>query len=624
MRPPHSAHRSWFALLLMFAPALAMPAWAIINPTFTPTDLIRASLQIVLLEVPPPKDGVMTAQVIETLRGPAWPQKTLRIEWDRQDEAVASQVAGALGGDPRTHAILLLNPKGSAIQIGTHWFAVEKREDRWILQRDGEDRFSVWAGSAAMLARAVRYVATDARAHFPVRSEMSWGGDLRLGRLAGKANGCLVADFGGAIGFCAVVLCDGGDRIYQIRDGRALDITVRTKLSTASRVATTGDFNGDGRLDLALWDGKLLQIASQGADGTFSTRAVEGLTDCVSLSPIAAGTRETGLVAGTSQGPVLIVSNERGTYTARPVGKSIERLGSGGYCVVADFSNDGRCDLMQLFSSGMLFWSAEVPGRFAAPVELEVPLVKNPSAAVCGDFDADGQLDLVVTGEAGIVLLGREGDRWQALTHITGELAYHGNANRPNVSGSWPADINNDGRQGLALLYADRNPMLFFNRGFACFGLARELALSDGNNAPAAADAADPFGVPSTEAKLPAAEALQRGQLTGAILDINGDGVPDLLGVDLKGEVWALLGKRAEGRTAGVSLVLPASAQEAVTVRLIQKKRTVGMYLVRPGVPATAGRADPAPLTVQWTSTDGTLRTQSITGVQPTRVEIAP
>ena len=129
MRPSRFPHRSRFALLLMLASALAMPAWAIINPTFTPTDLIRASSQIVLLEMPPPQDGLMTAQVIETLRGPAWPQKTLRIEWDRQDEAFAEQLAGALEEDPRTRAILLLNQKGSAIQIGTHWFAVEKREE---------------------------------------------------------------------------------------------------------------------------------------------------------------------------------------------------------------------------------------------------------------------------------------------------------------------------------------------------------------------------------------------------------------------------------------------------------------------------------------------------------------
>ena len=72
-------------------------------------------------------------------------------------------------------------------------------------------------------------------------------------------------------------------------------------------------------------------------------------------------------------------------------------------------------------------------------------------------------------GEGGPAMLcRREAGQWANQACVTCELAYHGDQNAPRVVGAAGADVNSDGRQGVALFCAERKPMLFFNRGFAC------------------------------------------------------------------------------------------------------------------------------------------------------------
>ena len=58
------------------------------------------------------------------------------------------------------------------------------------------------------------------------------------------------------------------------------------------------------------------------------------------------------------------------------------------------------------------------------------------------------------------------------------------NLNAPQIVSITPWDINADGRQGVALFYAGIAPKCFFNRGFGCFGLARELLIDNNLLAP--------------------------------------------------------------------------------------------------------------------------------------------
>jgi hypothetical protein len=288
-----------------------------------------------------------------------------------------------------------------------------------------------------------------------------------------------------------------------VKGHEPVDITSKLRLSTASKLATLGDFNGDGRMDLGLWDRDRVQVALQTAEGTFhlQTTAVK-LKDCLSFATLAVGEpARAGLFAGTADGPVLLIPDDDGVFDTREVtltaeGANRSDLGPGGTCAVADFNVDGHSDIVELFTGGIVFYAGTAPGQFKTPIGKRVGTVASPCSSVCGDYDADGRLDLVVAGEDGIALLSCDQNRLFAnVIGDTGELAYHGNMNRSSVIGCVPCDVNSDGRQSVALFGPSRCPMILFNRGFACFGWARELDMAETGRAPVEfADPLNPFG----------------------------------------------------------------------------------------------------------------------------------
>jgi hypothetical protein len=406
------------------------------------------------------------------------------------------------------------------------------------------------------------------------------------------------------------------------------------KLATASKQAVCGDFDGDGRLDLAFWDGATLKVATRAADGTFgAAKAAAKLPECASLDCIDVGAKAgSGLVVGTAGEPLLLTPDGAGGFTSKPLAggaakELLKDMGSGGCCAVADFDKNGICDVMQLFTGGVLVYTGQGPGQFKAPEKVGGGLAKNPCCAICGDFDNDGWLDVVTGGADGLALFCREGtQQYGNRTHITGELAYHGNANQPEIVGGTLSDVNGDGRQGVALFYPKRNLLLFFNRGFGCFGWARELDPSGAAATPGAEVVVDPLAPPKQ--KLKALEALQQGQAAGTALDLNGDGVQDLLAVDTaEQKVWAVLARRDDGQPARMLLLsLGAKATGPLTVTVRDKQRSTGMYVLRPGSPAFICRPQAGPVTLEWVGANGQAASRKAVVAKPgvTRLELTP
>jgi hypothetical protein len=140
------------------------PALGIINPRFTPADLIRTSSQIILLRVFAPQEKYVEAEVVETLQGEALDEKKLKLDFADAEDLSTDEITDALGGVKAADAVLLLakrqrqggdTPVGF-LQIGTQWFAVYRKQGRLCLDKDKRDMFAIWAGSARMLAKAIR------------------------------------------------------------------------------------------------------------------------------------------------------------------------------------------------------------------------------------------------------------------------------------------------------------------------------------------------------------------------------------------------------------------------------------------------------------------------------------
>ena len=182
-------------------------------------------------------------------------------------------------------------------------------------------------------------------------------------------------------------------------------------------VALSGDFDGDGRWDVALLDARgrgAIALAGVGL-GEFSSRAVE---------------------AGWSTAP----------------------LGAGARALAGDFDGDGRHDiaLVGAGTAGGMLVAFSKDGAFRT-IEARAPglaaRASDPSAlAVVGDFDADGRDDVALVGGAGwtdiVLVYSRAEDVFEVVFAAAPELAARAVGARFLVS----TDVDGDGCSDLALL----------------------------------------------------------------------------------------------------------------------------------------------------------------------------
>jgi len=221
----------------------------------------------------------------------------------------------------------------------------------------------------------------------------------------------------------------------------------------------------------------------------------------------------------------------------------------------------------------------------------------------CGDFDANGLPDLLVTGQIGCrMLINRGSGRLEEKFLESGEIPY---ISKEQVIGGAVCDINLDGREDVLLLYANMGAHIFFNRGFRCFGHAIPLDFAN-----------------STLASAP---SINEGQQAATIADVDGDDAPDMVVVTTDGDLWVLGRSARKPPVLGITVRLrPGVTAGPVRLVAFDGTRCLGVRNLGPAAPLYFGKAEKGPFTLKWRLPGGTEEAKNIVVLAPLEFEVPP
>jgi hypothetical protein len=315
------------------------------------------------------------------------------------------------------------------------------------------------------------------------------------------------------------------------------------------QAAVVGDFNGDGKLDIVsiaggAWE---IDIALGNGDGTFQAPVKNTYSFPSNTSPYALaagdfnGDGKLDLAVWCTYAPndynemLIFMGNGDGTFTysntyPAPTAYFFAQSGSNAL-YVADFNGDGKLDLAALAP----YCTSNLPcvtvyigngdGTFQTPVSYSTvdpnhPLEYNVYGMAVGDLSGDGKPDITVTEGNGIAVLLNNGNG----TFGTATYYDSGVAGLTTQTGVAIGDVNGDKKNDIVATSVHNGDLiLFLNQGSGTFVSKGSVAQTPGAGMSWLVDMAD----------------------------INGDKKLDLVVADGAGEIWTFYGKGDGTFTAG-------------------------------------------------------------------------
>ena len=314
------------------------------------------------------------------------------------------------------------------------------------------------------------------------------------------------------------ILLGNGDGTFQLASNIPAG---RNPISIA-----VGDFNGDNRLDLAVTDSgnNTLSILLGNGDGTFQAPVSYGTgvgPTSVMLGDFNGDHRLDVVVANSGGSTVsVLLGNGDGTFQSRlDYATGSAPLAAPDAVAVADLNGDGRLDLVVGNGAAIgVVLLGNGDGTFKPAVSDDGLL----SSVALGDFNSDDKLDLVGAGPVGLNRL---------VTLLTGNGDGSFNAGNRVATGvcqnRYPlaADFNGDGKFDLAIMGGSST-----QSGFCVAPHHLDVLVLTGNGD-------GTFQAPVTFTATDAANLI----LGAASFDLNGDHAPDLVTVNSDNTVSILL-----------------------------------------------------------------------------------
>jgi uncharacterized repeat protein (TIGR01451 family) len=298
-------------------------------------------------------------------------------------------------------------------------------------------------------------------------------------------------------------------------------------VGSSPQSVVVGDFNGDGRQDLAVLNttSNTVSILLGNGDGSFQTAKNFNCGNNPSSLAVGDfnGDGKLDLVVfmfGNSSSAVsaelrVLLGNGDGTFQG-PVVTTMSSLTQA--LVAGDFNGDKKTDIVATTADSAGTPSLQIligngDGTFQSPKPLAVSNLQGTHFAA-GDFNKDGKLDLVVNVAGGLQFLQGQGDGTFVAASAVAPLSLG------TASNFWVTDINSDGNLDLVV-----DSRLFRCSGSVFFRICVTsqnvgVLLGNGNGT---------FGTEQIFAK--SSSIFNSGGLISPVLigDFNGDGKLDVL-----------------------------------------------------------------------------------------------